>query len=378
MKLELIATSAFGLEAVVRREIEALGYKVTEREDGRITFVTNEEGLAAANIWLRSADRVLLKMGDFDALEFEDLFQGMQGLPWESLIPEDGNFIVDCTSVRSKLSSVPACQSVAEKGLIKRLNQTYGDKRFAKTGAVYNIKLRILKDRVTVAVDTSGPGLHKRGYRVQNVMAPIKETLAAAMVQLSFFKEGRLLVDPFCGSGTIAIEAAMIARNIAPGLHREFTAESWDYVPKTIWNSERAKAEAAVNLDADVRIYAYDIDTRAVQAAKENAGAAGVLDCIIFETREFAMLDTSEPASEERGIIVTNPPYGERIGEKEDIHKVYKQMKAFAETHSTWSVFLITTDKEFEALAFGRSADRRRKLYNGRLETTFYQYHGKK
>ncbi|MDR0851436.1 MAG: class I SAM-dependent RNA methyltransferase [Clostridiales Family XIII bacterium] len=372
MKLELIATATFGLEAVVRRELEDLGYKIVAREDGRITYVTNEAGLARSNLRLRTADRVLLKMGEFKANTFEDIFQGMCAIAWETLIPLDGNFVIGATSVKSQLSSVPACQSVAEKGLITRLQETYGEQRFSKSGARYDVKLRLLKDVCTVTVDTSGAGLHKRGYRTGNVAAPIKETLAAALVQLSFWKAGRLLVDPFCGSGTIAIEAAMIGRNIAPGIGRKFAAEDWSFIKEDVWEAERKAAYEDVDHEMDIRICASDISESAIRAAKENAAHAGVDDCIDFSRKSFAEFT----AAEERGIIVCNPPYGERIGELKEIEAIYKSLAAFYRENPTWSLFLITTDKDFERKAIGRPADRRRKLYNGRLETTFYQYHG--
>ncbi|MDR1816399.1 MAG: class I SAM-dependent RNA methyltransferase [Clostridiales Family XIII bacterium] len=379
MKLELIATASFGLEAVVRREVEALGFPVTEREDGRITYVTNESGLVRSNLWLRCADRVLLKLGAFDAQTFEELFQGVRGLPWETLIPPDGHFVMNCSSVRSKLSSVPACQSVAEKALVERLRDVYGIDRFAKSGAKYNILLRILKDRVSVAVDTSGPGLHKRGYRTRQGEAPIKETLAAALVSLSFWQPGRLLADPLAGSGTIPIEAAMMARGIAPGLGRKFAAEAWSFVPPEIWKRERAAAYKSIDLAADVRILASDRDEAAVDVARENAENAGVGDCITFTRKTFAEFAASGEASENpRGILVTNPPYGERLGELPEAEALYKEIGAFLTAHRGWSLFLITTYKDFEKLALGRPADRRRKLYNGRLETTFYQVHGEK
>ena len=404
MKLELIATATFGLEAVVRREIEALGFKIIKVEDGRVTYIANEAGVARSNLWLRCADRVLLKIGEFPVLTFEDLFQGMKAIPWETLIPEDGNFIVGATSVKSKLSSVPACQSVAEKALIERLSETYrlpethslsgthglsethglsgthglskthGEKRFSKTGAVFDVKLRILKDVCTVTVDTSGAGLHKRGYRSANVEAPIKETLAAALVSLSFWKPGRFLADPFCGSGTIAIEAALIGRNIAPGLNRSFAAEAWDFVPQEIWKRERAEAYKKIDLSTDIRIEASDISKKAITAAKENAENAGVGDCIQFTVKSF----TSFKSIINGGIIVCNPPYGERIGEKKQIEDVYRELRSFFDENPSWSLFLITSDKNFEKDVMGKVADRRRKLYNGRIETTYYQYHGRK
>lgn len=374
MKLELIATATFGLEAVVKREIEALGYKIIRSEDAKITYMGDERAIARSNLWLRSADRVLLKMGEFKALEFEDLFQQTKAVAWEDIIPADGKFTVTGTSVKSKLHSVPACQSIVKKAIVERLGSFYCIDRFEETGAEYTVKVTILKDRVTLTIDTSGTGLHKRGYRVSDVAAPIKETLAAAMVQLSFWKAGRLLVDPCCGSGTIPIEAAMIGRNIAPGLNRKFASQEWDIIPPEIWKEERKAAFEAIDYDADIRIEASDISGRAVEAAIENAAEAGVDDCIEFKKMDMARLT----AEEEGGIVITNPPYGERIGEKKQIEAIYSAYNEFYRKNPTWSLFMVTTDKEVENKIFGRPADRRRKLYNGRLEVCYYQFHGQK
>lgn len=374
MKLEIIATATFGLEAIVKREIENLGLKVIKSEDAKITFLGDERAVVKANLWLRCADRVLLKMGEFKALSFEELFQQTKALPWEHWIPVDGKFTVTGTSVKSKLHSVPDCQSIVKKAIVERLKETYQCDWFEETGPEYTIKVTILKDRATVTIDTSGAGLHKRGYRIKDVAAPIKETLAAAMVQLTFWKEGRLLVDPFCGSGTIPIEAAMIGRNIAPGLSRKFAAENWPVIPEKLWKEERKAAYDAMKYDADIRIKASDISPVAIKAAKENAEEAGVDDCI-----DFSVLPVGKfRAEEEHGIMVCNPPYGERIGEKDEIRKIYHDLKGFFSTNPTWSLYLITTDKEFETLTFGKPADRRRKLYNGRLEVCYYQYYGAK
>ena len=374
MKLELIATATFGLEAVVKREIEALGYKIIRSEDAKITYMGDERAIARSNLWLRSADRVLLKMGEFKALEFEDLFQQTKAVAWEDIIPADGRFTVTGTSVKSKLHSVPACQSIVKKAIVERLGSFYCIDRFEETGAEYTVKVTILKDRVTLTIDTSGTGLHKRGYRVSDVAAPIKETLAAAMVQLSFWKAGRLLVDPCCGSGTIPIEAAMIGRNIAPGLNRKFASQEWDIIPPEIWKEERKAAFEAIDYDADIRIEASDISGRAVEAAIENAAEAGVDDCVEFKKMDMARLT----AEEEGGIVITNPPYGERIGEKKQIEAIYSAYNEFYRKNPTWSLFMVTTDKEVENKIFGRPADRRRKLYNGRLEVCYYQFHGQK
>lgn len=372
MKLELIATATFGLEAVVKREIENLGYPIIKSEDAKITFMGDERAIVRTNLWLRSADRVLLKMGEFTALEFEELFQQTKAIAWEEFIPIDGKFTVTGTSVKSKLHSVPACQSIVKKAIVERMADFYCVDHFEETGADYTVKVTILKDRVTLTIDTSGAGLHKRGYRVEDVKAPIKETLAAAMVQLSFWRAGRLLVDPCCGSGTIPIEAALIGRNIAPGLNRKFASEGWDLIDKNIWKEERKAAFAAIDYDADIRILASDIDKRAIRAAKENAAEAGVDDCIEFKAMDMAKLRAEEP----EGIIISNPPYGERIGERDQIERIYENYRYFFRENPDWSLFIITTDKNLEKKAMGRKADRRRKLYNGRLEVCYYQFHG--
>lgn len=372
-KIELIATTTFGLEAVAKREIEKLGCKITDSKDGRLTYIGDERTLVKSNLWLRTADRVYVKMAEFKAITFEDLFQQTAALPWEQWIPADGNFIVTGTSVKSTLHSVPACQSIVEKALISRLKRVYGIEWFSKKGPRYTIRFMFQKDVCTMMLDSSGAGLHKRGYRVMDVAAPIKETLASAMVQLSFFKPGRLMVDPFCGSGTIAIEAALIAKNIAPGLNRDFDARHWEAIPEKLWKEEKEDAYHAIDNDAKFVIKASDIDKRAVKAAKENAIEAGVDDCIEIEQADVRDLS----AEQERGIIITNPPYGIRIGEQKENRELYKSLSAFSKENPSWSLFLITADKEFEA-CFGRPADRRRKLYNGRIETCYYQYHGEK
>ena len=374
---ELIATATFGLEAVVRREIEDLGYEIIKTEDGKVTFAGDERALVRSNLWLRCADRVLLKACEFEALEFEDLFQGIKSYPWESLIPEDGKFTVTCSTVKSKLHNPPAIQSVSKKAVVERMRSAYGIERFAETGAEYTIKVTMLKDRATVTVDSSGTGLHKRGYRVANVDAPMKETLAAALVKLSFFRPGRVLVDPCCGSGTIPIEAAMIAMNIAPGLNRTFACEDWSIIPREVWKEERKAAFASIvapDAKPAVCIYASDIDPKAVAAAKENAAEAGVDEYIDFRRTDVKELDTPG----ERGIIVTNPPYGERIGINDEIDRIFKSLGKFCKKHPDWSLFIITPDKDAEKKIMGRRADRRRKLYNGNIETTYHQFHGAK
>lgn len=374
MKLELIATATFGLEALVKREIEALGYKILKSEDGKITFLGDERAIVKGNLWLRCADRVLLKMGEFEAKTFEDLYQQTRGIPWENLIPTDGKFPVNGSSVKSTLHSVPACQSIVKKAVVDRLADAYGVETLEETQGEYEIKVTLLKDRATITVDTTGPGLHKRGYRVKDVKAPIKETLAAALVQLSFWREGRLLVDPCCGSGTIPIEAAMIGMGIAPGLSRNFSAESWHMIDAKLWKEERKSAFDAINPDADIQIIGSDVDPAAIAAARQNALEAGVADAITFRIEDVTALASNEP----RGIIITNPPYGERIGDQKVIERIYSSLNRFLNIHPDWSLFLVTTDKTVEQAVAGRPADRRRKLYNGRLEVCYYQFHGEK
>lgn len=374
MALEIIAATTFGLEAVARREIENLGYKVIKTEDGKITFMGDVRAVVRANLWLRTADRVQIKMAEFKALEFEELFQQIKGIEWEQWIPVDGKFVVNGSSVKSKLSSVPACQSVSEKAIVERLKECYGVEHFSKSGAPFDIKVTLLKDRVTVTLDTTGPGLHKRGYRQLGVIAPIKETLAAAMIQLSFWKEGRILVDPCCGSGTIPIEAALIGRNIAPGLSRKFASEEWDAIPEKIWKEERVRAFGMINYDTELKIYGSDINPDAVRVAKLNAEEAGVDDCIEFKVADVQNMKTTELS----GVVVTNPPYGERIGDRESIDRIYAAWNRFFKENPTWSLFTITSDKTIEEKTFERPADRRRKLYNGRLEVCYYQFHGER
>lgn len=374
-KIELIATATFGLEAVVKREIQQLGYKILNAENAKITYLTDERGIVRSNLMLRSADRVLLKMGEFKAETSEDLFQQTKAIAWEEWIPEDGKFTVNCTTVKSKLRSEPACQKTVKKAIVDRMAAFYMRETFAETGAEYTVKVTILKDMVTLTIDTSGQGLHKRSYRVKTVAAPIKETLAAAMVQLSFWKPGRVLIDPFCGSGTIAIEAAMYMKNIAPGLNRNFASERWEnIINPAIWKEERKRAYELIDYDSNIRIFASDIDKKAVATARENAENAGVDDCIEFSVSAFEKLNPSE----EYSIIICNPPYGERIGEKKGLSSIYDHLKKLMEEDETLSLYMITADKDAPKHLLPREADRRRKLYNGRIETCYYQYYGKR
>ena len=384
MKLELVATATFGLEAVVRREIEALGYRVLKTEDGRVTYMGDERAIVRSNLWLRSADRVYLRMGEFKAVTFEELFQQTGAIAWEEIIPADGSFPVVGGSVKSALHSVPACQSIIKKAVANRLSGFYCRDIMPETGAEYRIRFIAHKDSFLLLVDTSGAGLHKRGYRVKDVAAPIKETLAAALVQLSFYRKDRVLVDTCCGSGTIPIEAAMIARNIAPGLSRNFSSMAWDLIPQEVWKEEKRLAYEAADFDADISITGMDLDRRAVSAASANAEEAGVSDDIDLVCMDMTSWEPGAGiprgvSAGEHGIVISNLPYGQRIGTSEDNLRIYRHFARLMKECPEWSFFLITSDKEIEKeieRQTGRRADRRRKLYNGQIETQFYQYHG--
>lgn len=384
MKLELVATATFGLEAVVRREVEALGYKVIKTEDGRVTYMGDERAIVRSNLWLRSADRVYVRMGEFRAVEFEDLFQQTKALEWESIIPLEGAFPVVGGSVKSALHSVPACQRIIKKAVSVRLSEFYCRETMPETGAEYRIRFIAHKDVFLMLLDTSGAGLHKRGYRVRDVAAPMKETLAAALVQLSFYNRDRVLVDPCCGSGTIPIEAALIARNIAPGMSREFASDGWDIIPPEVRKEEKKAAYEAADFDSGLSITGMDIDRQAVRAATANADEAGVIDDIDFACVDLTSWIPGEgipkgASRDEYGVVISNLPYGIRIGDRKALQRIYEHIGRLMNECPNWSFFLITSDKEFEKeieKITGRRADRRRKLYNGTIETQFYQYHG--
>ncbi|MTI46432.1 THUMP domain-containing class I SAM-dependent RNA methyltransferase [Sporosalibacterium faouarense] len=369
--VELIATSTFGLEAVVKREVTDLGFDIISVENGKVTFKSDFSGIAKANLWLRSADRVLLKIGEFKAESFEELFDKTKALPWGEWITQDGEFTVTGKSIKSKLFSVPDCQSIVKKAVVEKLKEKYEVDWFEETGAKYTIQVALLKNIATLTIDTSGEGLHKRGYRETALEAPLKETLAAAMIQLSFWDKNRLLVDPFCGSGTIPIEAAMIGRNMAPGLHRKFASEEWPQIGEKIWKEERVKALKAIRQDVEINIIASDIDKRAIEVAENNAFEAGVDDCIEFKSIDMAKLRLNE----KYGVIICNPPYGERLGEKEEVRELYKTMGIKFNKLDTWSKYVITSEEDFEKY-YKKKADKKRKLYNGRIKVDYYQYYG--
>ncbi len=371
MEYTLIATSTFGLEKVVADELRELGYEDLKVENGKVTFEGDEMDIVTCNMWLRTADRVLIKMGEFKAESFEELFQGTLKINWGDIIPIDGFMHVTGKSVKSKLFSVPDCQSIVKKAVVEAMKEKYNVEQFPEDGAEYKIEVGILKDIVTLILDTSGQGLHKRGYRENSGEAPMKETLAAALVLLSNWDDSRILADTFCGSGTIAIEAAMIAKNIAPGLNRNFVSENWGIIPKDLWEDIRRHARNSIN-KKEFKILASDINLRVLRTAMANAKKAGVEEYINFQK-----LDVKEFSSKKKfGVIITNPPYGERLGESKEAEELYKVMGEVYRSLNEWSYFVITSNDNFEK-CFGRKSDKNRKLYNGRLKCYYYQYFGK-
>lgn len=372
---DLLVPCHFGLEAVLKREIYDLGYEITKVEDGRVTFEGDEEAICRANIFLRTAERVMIQVGRFKATTFEELFQGIKNLPWEEYIPEDGKFWVKkASSINSKLFSPSDIQSIAKKAMVERMKQKYHKEWFKEDGAAYPVRIFLLKDEVTVALDTSGDSLHKRGYRTMTSKAPLTETLAASLIMLTPWRKDRILVDPFCGSGTFPIEAAMIAANIAPGMNRSFTAEEWtNLIPKKLWYETVNEANELINDDIEVDIQGYDVDGSVIKIARRNAREAGVDHLIHFQERDVK--DLSHP--KKYGFIITNPPYGERLEDKKDLPALYKAFGESFKNLDSWSAYMITSYEDAERY-FGRKADRNRKIYNGMLKTYFYQFLGPK
>lgn len=374
-KLEYIVPCHFGLEAVLKREIADLGLEITCVKDGRVTFAGDRQALCRANIFLRSAQRVLVKIGSFHAETFEELFQKTKALPWEAYIPKDGKFwVAKAASVKSKLFSPSDIQSIMKKAMVERMKSVYHIDWFDESGADYPVRVFIKKDEVTVGLDTSGESLHKRGYRKLTAKAPIAENLAAALLMLTPWRGDRILVDPFCGSGTIPIEAAMMAAHMAPGKSRHFTAQDWTHAfPGNLWEKAREEAASLETPDVETQIQGYDIDAEMVSIARANARLAGVEHLIHFQQRDVAQLSHAK----KYGFILTNPPYGERLSEKKALQALYRTLGERYQALDSWSMYVITSYEEAEN-AIGKKADKNRKLYNGMIKTYFYQYMGPK
>lgn len=370
---ELIAPCHFGMEAVLKREITDLGYDIASVEDGRVTFIGDDEAICRANVFLRTAERVLLKVGSFHAESFEELFQGTKAVCWEDFIPQDGKFwVAKASSIKSKLFSPSDIQSIMKKAMVERLKGAYGVEWFPETGSSYPLRVFLHKDEVTVGIDTTGDSLHKRGYRTLTSKAPITETLAAALIMLTPWNKDRILVDPFCGSGTFVIEAAMMAANMAPGMNRSFLAEDWkNLIPRKCWYETMDEANDLLDSNVKVDIQGYDIDGEIVKAARANAESAGVDHMIHFQQRPLTAL--SHP--KKYGFIITNPPYGERIEEKKNLPELYRQIGERYKALDAWSLYMITAYEEAEKY-IGRKADKNRKIYNGMMKTYFYQFMG--
>ena len=374
-RFELMVPCHFGLEAVLKKEIYDLGYDISQVEDGRITFIGDAEAICRANIHLRTTERVLLKVGRFRATTFEELFQGIKALPWEDYIPADGKFwVTKASSIKSKLFSPSDIQSIAKKAMVERMKQEYDMEWFPEDGASYPVRIFLLKDEVTVTIDTTGESLHKRGYRQMTSKAPLTETLAAALIMLTPWRADRILVDPFCGSGTFPIEAAMIAANIAPGAYRHFLSETWtNMIPEGLYQECFEEAKSMEDRSVAVDIQGYDIDPDVIKAARENAKRAGVDHMIHFQQREVQKLMHPK----KYGFVITNPPYGERLEEKANLPELYHDIGEAYRRLDSWSMFMITSYEDTEKYV-GRKADKNRKIYNGMLKTYFYQFLGPK
>ncbi|WP_100010826.1 THUMP domain-containing class I SAM-dependent RNA methyltransferase [Lentibacillus sediminis] len=369
----LIATAAMGLESVVAREVKQLGYEA-KTENGKVLFTAPLSAIPRCNLWLRTADRVKLLVGNFEARTFDELFEKTKALPWEDFIEEDGKFPVTGKSVKSQLHSVPDCQAIVKKSIAERLKLKYGmASNMPETGAMYKIEVALLKDMATLTIDTTGAGLHKRGYRVGQGEAPLKETLAAALVLLTNWKPEYPLIDPFCGSGTIPIEAALIGQNIAPGFNRGFVSEEWPLVKSSYWDEAFQEIEDKANYEQKLQITGSDIDHKAVQTAEANAVEAGLSDLISWKQMQVSDLFIRR----ENGYIIGNPPYGERLGDKETAAQISRQLGSIMKNHPSWSVYVLTAFEEFEK-HYGQKATKKRKLFNGFIRTDFHQYFGRK
>ena len=372
-RFELIAPCHFGMEAVLKREIYDLGYDITEVSDGRVTFQGDEEAVARANVFLRTAERVLIKVASFRAVTFDELFEGTRAVAWEDYIPKDGKFwVAKASGIKSKLFSSSDIQSIVKKAMVERLKETYDVNWFSEDGSSYPLRVSIMKDIVTIGLDTTGESLHKRGYRKKVSKAPVAENLASAMIMLTPWNKDRVLVDPFCGCGTIPIEAALMACNIAPGMKRGFTAQDWtNIINRRNWTDVMDEAKDLVDMSVETDIQGYDIDDDIIRAARDNALLAGVADKIHFQCRPVA--DLHHP--KKYGFLITNPPYGERIGDKEEMNALYKELADAYRGLDSWSAYIISGYDEVEKI-MGRKADKNRKIYNGMMKTYYYQFMG--
>lgn len=374
----LIATTKFGLEAVVKRELLALGFDEMRVSQGRVAFTASTDDIPRSNLWLRCADRVLLQVGEFTAVTFDELYEQSRALPWEQWITPDGRFPVNARTVHSTLQSERSCQAIVKKAVAERLAAAHGVGQavaaLPETGADYGIQVAIHQDRALLTLDTSGDGLHKRGYRAEAGAAPLTETLAAALVLLSFWDRDRLLIDPMCGSGTILIEASMIGRRMAPGLRRAFAAERWPAVGAAHWQAARQAAEAVIDRSGNLALFGYDIDAEAIRVAKQNAELAGVASDITFEQKALAELWIDQ----EYGILISNPPYGRRMAEFQEINALYITLNKMMRKKKGWSVYILTADEKFPDYFKRGRPDRVRKLFNGNIRVDYYQYYGER
>lgn len=372
-KFKLVATAASGIEALVGKELRQLGYEC-QVENGKIYFEGGLEDIARANLWLRTADRIKIVVAEFEAYTFDELFEKTKAVAWEDLIPMDGEFPVAGKSLKSKLYSVSDCQAIVKKAIVNRLSDVYHrSSRLPETGALFPLEVALLKDKVTITLDTTGSSLFKRGYRTEKGGAPLKENMAAALILLTTWRKDKPFLDPMCGSGTIPIEAALIGHNIAPGFNRSFVSEAWDWFDESVWEATREQAEKEADYDIELDIQASDIDGHMIEIAKRNATEAGVLDSITFKQMQVADFKTDK----EYGVIVANPPYGQRLGEEESVRQVYREMGVAFRPLETWSKYILTSDLTFEK-EYGQRATKKRKLYNGALRTDLFQYWGKR
>ena len=369
----IIATAAMGLEAIVAKEVKALGYEPIV-ENGKVIYKGDESAIARSNLWLRTADRVKIMVGKFKAYTFDELFEKTKALNWGEYLPVDAEFPVQGKSVKSKLFSVPDCQAIVKKAIVEKMKVHYKRSSWLdESGPLFKIEVALLKDTATITIDTSGSGLHKRGYRVGQGEAPLKETLAAALIQLTNWRADKPFCDPFCGSGTIPIEAALIGQNIAPGFNREFVSETWPWIKQTIWDEVRMEAEDLAKYDQPLNIIGSDVDHRMINIAKGNAIEAGLGDLINFKQMQV----TDFTSKDEYGVMVGNPPYGERLGERKEVEKMYEEMGNTFSKLDTWSIYILTSYEQFEEV-YGKMATKKRKLFNGFIRTDLYQFWGSK